>query len=173
VFPACSVDGRLVYLQARYLEHDEHSSKYGNPASRLGGNPRHGWTRPVGTPKDPVVICEGLPDAYTANSVGYTAIAVLGATNANPALAERIAEGIGHRPVVLAFDGDIAGRAAAKQLSTSLEQRGIMVIELPLPSGADLNSWVQTARQIPDLGPTTRPAPNPDIAAPAPAIPGP
>ena len=173
VFPACTVDGRLAYLQTRYLEHDEHGSKYGNPTSRLGDNPRHGWTQPAGTPKEPIVICEGFPDAYTANSAGYTAIAVLGATNANPALAERIAEGIGHRPAVLAFDGDDAGRAAAKQLSTSLEQRGIMVVELPLPSGADLNSWVHTARQIPDLGPTTRPTPNPGIAAPAPAIPGP
>jgi DNA primase len=173
VFPACTVDGRLVYLQARYLEHDEHGSKYGNPASRLGDNPRHGWTQPAGTPKDPVVICEGFPDAYTANSAGYTAVAVLGATNANRGLAERIAKGIGKRPAVLAFDGDDAGRSAAKQLSTSLEQRGIMVIELPLPSGADLNSWVHTARQIPDVGPTTRPTPNPGIAAPAPAIPGP
>jgi hypothetical protein len=173
VFPACTVDGHLAYLQARYLEHDEYGSKYGNPTSRLGDNPRHGWTQPAGTPKEPVVICEGFPDAYTANSAGYIAVAVLGATNANRGLAERIAKGIGKRPAVLAFDGDDAGRSNAKQLSTSLEQRGIMVIELPLPSGADLNSWVHTARQIPDLGPTTRPTPNPGIAAPAPAIPGP
>jgi hypothetical protein len=174
VFPACTVDGRLAYLQARYLEHDEYGSKYGNPASRLGDNPRHGWTQPVGTPQEPIVICEGFPDAYTANSAGYTAVAVLGATNANRGLAERIVEGIGRRPAVLAFDGDDAGRSAARQLSTSLEQRGIMVIELPLPSGADLNSWVHTARKIPDLGgPTTRPAPNTGIAASAPAIPGP
>ena len=173
VFPAFTVDGRLTYLQTRYLEHDEHISKYDNPASRLGDNPRHGWTQPAGSVKEPIIICEGFPDAYTANSAGYTAIAVLGATNANPVLAERIAEGIGQRPAVVAFDGDDAGRAATKQLSTSLGQRGIMVIELPLPSGADLNSWVHTARKIPDLGPTARPTPNSGIEAPAPAMPGP
>jgi len=173
VFPAFTAGGNLTYLQTRYIEHDEHGSKYGNPAGQLGDNPRHGWTQPVGTAKDPIVICEGFPDAYTANSAGYTAIAVLGATNATPALAERIAVGIGHRPVILALDGDQAGRAATKQLSTSLHRSGIMVVELPLPSGADLNSWVHTARQIPDLGPTTRPKPTPGISVPAPAIPGP
>ena len=66
------------------------------PPADSGDNPRHGWTQPAGTPKEPVVICEGFPDAYTANSAGYTAVAVLGATNANRGLAERIAKGIGN-----------------------------------------------------------------------------
>lgn len=173
VFPALANDGRLEYLQIRYLEHDEGRPKYANPASRLGDNPRHGWTRPAGGAKDPVIICEGFPDAYTANGAGYTAIAVLGATNADGALAERITAGLGKRPVILAFDSDEAGRAASNRFSTALGERGIMVIELPLPSGADLNSWVHTARQIPELGPAVRPAPKPGIAAPAPAMPGP
>ena len=40
-------------------------------------------------------------------------------------------------------------------------------------TGKPGDRFVHTARQIPDLGPTTRPTPNPGIAAPAPAIPGP
>ena len=92
VFPALDVDGAVTYFQTRYLDPGRDRSKYGNPASRLGDNPRHGWTRPAGAPKQPVVICEGFPDAYIANSAGYDAIAVLGTANATPALAERLAE---------------------------------------------------------------------------------
>jgi DNA primase len=173
VFPALTSNGDVAYLQARYLNPGEHQSKYGNPASRLGENPRHGWSHPVGEANQPVIICEGFPDAYTASSFGYTAVAVLGATNATPALAERLAQEIGHLPVIVVFDGDDAGRTAAKHLTAALVGHGIMVIELPLPSGTDFNSWVHTARHVPELGPMLRPKPNPGIAAVVPAIPGP
>ena len=174
VFPALDSDGAIAYLQTRYIDPGEHRSKYDNPASRLGDNPRHGWTQPVGPPKQPVIVCEGFPDALTASGAGYTTVAVLGALNATPALAERIAPRIGGRPVIVAFDGDDAGRSASRILTGALARHGIMVVELPLPSGADLNSWVHTARQVPELGPTLRPTPMPDIAAvPTPAIPGP
>jgi hypothetical protein len=50
----------------------------------------------------------------------------------------------------------------------------MMVVEIPLPSGTDLNSWVQAARTVPELGPPTRPISNPGIApTPQLAIPGP
>ena len=174
VFVALDSDGEIAYLQTRYIDPGGHRSKYDNPASRLGDNPRHGWTQPVGPPKQPVIVCEGFPDALTASGAGYTAVAVLGALNATPALAERIAPRIGGRPVIVAFDGDDAGRSASQILTGALARHGIMVVELPLPSGADLNSWVHTARQVPELGPTLWPTPMPDIAAvPTPAIPGP
>jgi DNA primase len=173
VFPVLDPDGAVTYCQTRYLDPAEHHSKYGNPAGRLGANPRHGWTRPSGHAKAPVVLCEGIPDAYTANGAGYTAIAVLGAANATPSLAEVIAPAVGKRPVIVAFDGDDAGRAAAKHLSAALTNRGIMVIDLPLPSGTDLNSWVNSARQVPELGSTLRPSPNPGLAGAHPTISGP
>jgi hypothetical protein len=48
-----------------------------------------------------------------------------------------------------------------------------MVVELPLPSGDDLNSWVHAARQVPELGPL-RPTPISGAAdIPVPAIAGP
>lgn len=174
VFPALSADGEIEYLQTRFLVPGEQGSKYGNPANRLGDNPRHGWTRPVDEAKQPIVVCEGFPDAYTANSAGYTALAVLGAMNATPALADHLAPRIGDRPTILAFDGDSAGRAASRSLAGALAKRGIMVVELPLPSGADLNNWVHAARQVPELGPSRRPTPHPGFAThPVLAIPGP
>lgn len=171
VFPALSDSGEIAYVQTRYLDPGD-GPRYGNPITNLGDNPRHGWVRPVGSAKPAVVICEGFPDAYTAGGAGYPAVAVLGATNANEQLATRINSGIAGRPVIIAFDGDTAGREASTRLSTALAKRGIMVVELPLPSGADLNSWVLAARHAPDLGQSHRPTPHPGIA-PAPAISGP
>lgn len=174
VFPALDPTGGLTYFQTRYLDSRPNRSKYGNPSSRHGDNPRHGWTQsPRAADKEPIVVCEGFPDAYIANGAGYTAVAVLGTGNATPALADRLAKEIGHRPAILAFDGDAAGRTASQHLSTLLHCRGIMVVELSLPSGTDLNSWVHSARQIPDLGPTVRPTPTPGVASAAPAIAGP
>ena len=174
VFPVLAADGAVVYFQTRYLDIGEHDSKYGNPAGRLGDNPCYGWTQPAAAAKQPIVICEGFPDAYTANGAGYTAVAVLGASNATPALVDRLAPAIGSRPVVLAFDGDDAGHTASKHLAAAFHSRGMMVVEIPLPSGTDLNSWVIAARTIPELGPPTRPISNPGIApAPQLAIPGP
>jgi DNA primase len=180
VLPAVDADGQLVYFQTRYLDPHPDRSKYGNPAGRHGDNPRHGWTRPVGDAKEPLVICEGFPDAYVANSAGYAAVAVLGTGNATAILAEQIAPRLRGRPVLLALDGDDAGQAAAKHLRVGFDRCGIMVVELPLPPGTDLNSWVQSARQVPGLGRPARPISQQPIAvapagvlAPAPVIPGP
>jgi DNA primase len=152
VFPALSVDGQITYFQTRYLDPKPNRSKYANPATRLGDNPHHGWSRPAGPGKQPVVMCEGFPDAYIASSAGYEAIAILGTANANDRLVERLTPALQGRPVILTLDGDAAGRHAAEQLSQSLSKRGIMVIDIPLPSGKDLNSWVHEARSLPDLG---------------------
>lgn len=172
VFPVLDADGAVVYFQTRYLMPGRGRAKYGNPTSELGANPKHGWTRPAeGEPREAVIVCEGFPDAYVANAAGYEAVAVLGTANATPAVTAKIARMIGKRPAILALDGDEAGRSAAEHLWTGLRQCGIMVVDLPLPSGTDLNSWVRAAHKVPDLGPS-RPVPPPGPAvAPAPAIP--
>ena len=90
VFPALDVDGQVTYFQTRYLDPKPNRSKYANPAARLGDNPHHGWTRPPGPAKQPIVMCEGFPDAYIASSAGYDAIAILGTANANERLVERL-----------------------------------------------------------------------------------
>lgn len=175
VFPVLGGDGAIDYFQTRYLIAGRNRPKYGNPTSELGTNPKHGWTRPAagGAAPELVVVCEGFPDAYVANDAGYEAVALLGTANATPTVIAKIAHRIGKRPAIVALDGDDAGRAATEQLWTGLARCGIMVVDLPLPSGTDLNSWVRAAQQAPDLGPE-RPGPSPGPAvAPAPAIPTP
>ena len=90
-----------------------------------------------------------------------------------PRTTRRASGGECARQLLSPIDGDDAGRAASQHLSTLLRSRGIMVVEFPLPSGTDLNSWVHSARQIPDLGPTVRPMPISGLAAAVPLIPGP
>ena len=110
---------------------------------------------------------------FNASRRGGVYIAVLGTANATPALAERLASRLGGRPTILALDGDEAGRTATNHLRAGLERCGIMVVELPLPPGTDLNSWVRVARQLPDLGRAVRPIQSPGLAgAPSPALPG-
>ncbi len=162
VLPVLDPHGEIAYAQTRYLQAPEGRSKYDNPHRRLGDNPRHGWTRPAGEAVEPIVICEGLIDAYTINDAGYRAVALLGAMNATAALIEHIGRGIGDRPVVVALDADLAGLRAARVVTATLQARGMLVGELPLPSGTDLNSWARNARLGAGLGP-----------APLPTIPGP
>ena len=72
-----------------------------NPSARLGDNPssRMDPTRPPSAPRQPIAVCDGLPDAYTANGTGCDSVAILGTANANGALAQRLEPALGGRPV--------------------------------------------------------------------------
>ncbi len=141
VLPTLDVDGRVTYVQARYLERVEGRSKYDNPASRIAANPRIGWVAPA-TVKDRnhLVVCEGMIDALSAASAGVPAVAVLGATYVDERIAQDIARGTAGRQVVVAFDGDPAGRTAGNSLGASLASAGCSNRVLPMPDGCDVNA---------------------------------
>lgn len=168
VFPVLDRTGEVAYCQTRYLAAGEGRSKYDNPAGRLGQNPRVGWVRPSGSPRTPVLVCEGLPDAYAAGAIGYDAVALLGVVHATDAVAARLVADIGERPAIVALDGDAAGRDAAKKLCSLLAARGTMVVDFLLPPGSDLNSWIRSARDVPALG---HPRPEPQPAPPTARVP--
>ena len=141
MLPTLGPDGTVTYVQARYLDPPADRSKYDNPAGRLAPNPRLGWVDPARRHRtDAIVVCEGTMDALSAASHGFSSIAVLGATYVDDHCAGRIAETASGRRIVVAFDGDAAGRNAATILTASLRQRGFAVIELAVPDGCDLNS---------------------------------
>jgi hypothetical protein len=173
VFPVLDRTGDVANCQTRYLQAGEGRSKYDNPAGRLGQNPRVGWVRPTGPPRAPVLVCEGLPDAYAAGAIGYDAVALLGVVHATEPVAARLAEDIAERPAIVALDGDAPGREAAKKLCSLLAARGTMVVDFLLPPGSDLNSWIRSARDLPALG-HARPEPQPAPAmARVPTVAGP
>jgi len=159
VLPTLDIDGSVTYVQARYLEHVEGRPKYDNPASRIAANPRIGWVAPA-TVKDRnhLVVCEGMIDALSAASAGVPAVAVLGSTYVDERVAQAIARGTAGRQVMLAFDGDPAGRTAGELMTVLLTSAGCSNNVLPVPDGCDVNSvlanderWI--SRQLELLAP--------------------
>jgi DNA primase len=143
VLPAFDPSGDLSYVQARYLDPSA-TSKYGNPIRRLGTNPGLAWTRtPTVRYPDQLIICEGVLDALTAATAGLPAVAVLGATYPSVRIAQTIADHTADRRILIAFDGDDAGRVAASRLQQLLDPRGVEARILDLPKGSDLNTMAQ------------------------------
>lgn len=141
VFPALDDEREAVYLQTRYLEPPPERGKYDNPTARHGSNPRLTSVVPLEClMRGPTVVTEGLPDALAAATVGYNAVAVLGAGLPDGRVAERLAQIRGL--LVVAFDADDAGRSGAVRLVDHLRDFGrsdVVVIEPPM---SDLNTWL-------------------------------
>jgi putative DNA primase/helicase len=110
-------------------------SPEGGSWSPLGWFPgESGWSE--------VLIAEGPGDALTAAAVGYDTIGVAGAARVNnPAIVAEIAQWTTGRPVVIAGDGDAAGRQFSATLAKGLIELGAHVRVLNLPDGVDLNDW--------------------------------
>ena len=141
VFPALDEQGSIAYCQTRYIDPGEGRSKYDNPAARLGDNPRVGIVRPAKpAATGPLYVCEGLPDAYTAATAGFEAVAVLGATYPDERIARRLTGLVAGRSVVIAFDNDPAGNSGSKRLGELLASHHVIAEHARLPEGCDLNA---------------------------------
>jgi Toprim-like len=144
VFPALDEQGSVAYCQTRYLDPSEGRSKYDNPAARFGDNPRVGIVRPAKlAATDSLYVCEGLPDAYTAATAGFDAVAVLGATYPDERMARRITALVAGRSVVIAFDNDAAGNVGAERLGRLLASHHVGTGRAIFPEDCDLNTWVR------------------------------
>ena len=141
MLPTLGLDGRVTYVQARYLDPAPDRPKYDNPASRIAANPRIGWVNPARvTDRNHLVVCEGVIDALSVAGVGTSAVAVLGATYVDERVARDVASRAAGRQVLIAFDGDNAGRNAGETLASALASVGCPSRALPLPDGCDMNS---------------------------------
>ncbi|MGE0139381.1 MAG: toprim domain-containing protein [Ilumatobacteraceae bacterium] len=145
VFPALDPNGRIHYLQARYL--DPAGDKYDNPAGSLGSNPRLSWTRTPDavTRQDVLVVCEGIPDAMTASAAGFAAVGVLGSQAPDERVAVQLARHADERGqrLVAVVDADAAGRAWGRRLGELLEAQGAELTTLEPTVGGDLNEWAR------------------------------
>lgn len=130
------VDGRGTYAQIRLIDPGPNGLRYLNPTADLAPNPRLGHYRPAEQLHREVIVTEGAIDALSAAVAGFRAVAVLSAAYPDQGVAlelSRLPE-----PLVLAFDGDDAGRAAAQRLATLLSAHQRPAANVPLPA-ADLN----------------------------------
>jgi len=141
VVPFRDRDGVARGFQARALNPDE-SIRWLGPKSPEGAS----WTKVGYFPGlggyDEILITEGPGDALTASATGFDAIGVRGAgLSANPTVIDSIADIVGTRPVVIAGDGDPAGRRFTSTLAEALTARDIHVKILRLHDGRDLTDW--------------------------------
>jgi hypothetical protein len=155
----CSFDrhGELAYVQVRNLDVNA-ESKYSNPVLRHGSLPP--VTFPRGGPVDgPLIVTEGVFDGLIATQAGYRAAALIStasvaATSGTRACANQIARHAAGQPIVLALDGDSAGRRAAEQLRHDLTGHDVQTLRIP--DNRDLTS-LYTQRNTVTCPPQTAP----------------
>jgi DNA primase len=144
VLPVLDDNGRAVFCTTRYFDENAAGRRYDNASSNLAFNPKIATIRPIeDTHPETVVVTEGIIDGLTVARHGYTAEAVLGAANTGRAVNDRLSLGHGDKRILIAFDGDTAGRAAAVRLAGTLSAgRGAI---LAGPARGDLNDQAPPA----------------------------
>lgn len=141
--------GRVIFTQLRLIDASAGDGRYIHPRSgTTHDNPRIGLFRPGERRHDEIIVTEGIIDALSANVAGYRAAALLSPGLADAATAVHLSRLAG--PLVLAFDPDESGTAAADRLSTFLWARGrrpSLLAEL----GHDLNDSLVRAGDFPRM----------------------
>lgn len=150
VFPVLDQDGVGLYAQLRDLRPDA-EAKYRNPREAEWGRcPRVAVVTTTVDPTTTVLVCEGMPDALTAAGESYQAAAILGTAMPDLAVAQELVERFPTQALVLAFDGDAAGDAAAATMAQLLHDAGagtrVWRLTIPAdvaedPKDLDLNTW--------------------------------
>ncbi|WNN93994.1 DNA primase/helicase [Arthrobacter phage Nitro] len=142
VVPFRDRDGVPRGFQARALEKDA-AVRWLGPKSPDGAS----WAKvgffPGSAGFEEILVTEGPGDALTASAaLGFDTLGIRGAgLAANPTVISDLVAMIGDRPVVLAGDGDPAGRRFTAQLAEALVAHEIPVKVLDLPDGMDLTDW--------------------------------
>lgn len=131
----CSFDsaGHLAYVQARNLD-GRAPSKYSNPTPAHGTLPA--VTFPRGGPAGgPVVVTEGVLDGLVVAQAGFRSAALIStssiANGTAASVADQIRSHAKNELIVLALDGDAAGRAATSRLREQLGDAPVQVLRIP------------------------------------------
>lgn len=134
VLPVIS-QGQVIYAQVRVVRRGS-DLRYLNPSSALALNPRLARYRPPKVEHPEIMVTEGAIDALSANAAGYRAVAILSAAYPDRDIAHALSR-LPHR-LVVAFDGDDAGRRGADRLQSFLAAEMRPAAALDLDHG-DLN----------------------------------
>lgn len=148
LFPICDPRGRVVAFSARVLDPKSHPAKYINSPETLiftKGRTLYGLDKAaakiVKHPRREAILCEGQIDVIRCHASGFdTAVASQGTALSleHTTLLKRYADCI-----VLAFDGDAAGRKAALRAGALLLAQQIPVRVAHLPPGSDPDSLLR------------------------------
>lgn len=145
VVPFRDFDGTPIGLQARALTK--------HPSVRWSGpvNPKDGgaWSKygvfrgESGLPGVETLLTEGPGDAITTAAAGYDAVCIRGASlGSNVELADRLAENLTGRRVIVAGDADAAGTRFITSICEALSSRGVNTHRLVIPASfSDITEW--------------------------------
>lgn len=101
----------------------------------------------------PILLCEGESDVWNAQYEVGSAFRVLGVAT-GVATAPGNMDAFKTKDVLIAFDGDAAGRAGATRWAEALKRIGANVLIVPIPEGKDVSS---IAAQLQSLCASARP----------------
>jgi hypothetical protein len=148
VVPIFDEHGRVVEMYGRKLRDD---LRPGTPTHLYLPGPHAGvWNTHALSASKEVILCEALIDALTFWCAGFrnvtTSYGIEGFTEAHLEAFKKH----GTEKVLIAYDRDDAGNAAAKKLAEKLCDAGIEVFRVNFPRGMDANEYalkVQPAAQ--------------------------
>ena len=147
IFPIHNLSRQVIAFGGRIIDGKENEAKYINssdsPIYKKGDHlyalPR---ARAAVAAQDRVLLTEGYMDVLTLHQFGYeNAVGVLG-TAFTPEQAKRLSAFTSH--VLLLFDGDAAGRKAARRACEMLLPRGFHCRVVLLPQGEDIDSLLRS-----------------------------
>jgi DNA primase catalytic core len=92
------------------------------------------------------LLCEALLDALTLWCAGFRNVTAAYGVNGFTPDHWRLLDELNPERIILCFDNDPAGNAAAEALRPPLEERGIMVIRARLPDGQDVNDVARSTK---------------------------
>ena len=92
------------------------------------------------------LLCEALLDALTLWAAGFRNVTAAYGVNGFTPDHWRLLDELKPERVILLYDNDPAGNAAAEALRPRLEERGIAVIRARLPDGQDINDVARSSK---------------------------
>ena len=144
VFPFLD-HGRIIYMQARSLQHQSPGRKWWNLVAR----PRQIFNVDALSSKaaERIAICEGVIDTMSAVEFDYTAFGILGI---HMRLAVNQLHELRGKEVHILLDWDSPGEAAAITLQQELARYGIHSVRKtrPSPRANDLNDYLREQRGL-------------------------
>lgn len=121
----------------RNLNPDSKKDRYWNPS----GQEMHLYNpEGHGPHSEVIVLCEGELDTIIMNQAGFPGVGV-GGVGTGTSFRREWALLYAEADMLIAFDGDEPGRAAAEKLAMALDGMGLSVYIVPIPDGHDVNDW--------------------------------
>jgi len=139
VIPVLDEHGNVVEVYGRKLRDD---LRPGTPKHLYLPGPHRGvWNRPALAASKEIILCEALIDALTLWCAGYRNVTasygIEGFTDGHLAAFKQH----GTERVLIAYDRDAAGDAAAEKLAKQLTAAGLDCYRLQFPKGMDANAY--------------------------------